>query len=151
MRFAGRRVLRRSEMNCCPLSQENQGNCVLKRLKLTQSSRSRCREPTGALMVNSPLHSFHLHLSTFTLSHHCNAQQNPVRSKPQRMHQGQTSPGRKPHGGFWGWEAGGGTATVRHHILTNCDGEQAATRLWSDAKDKQLGPGEAKRCHQGAV
>lgn len=40
---------------------------------------------------------------------------------------------------------------MRDHILTNCDGEQAATRLWSTAKDKQLGPDEAKRCHQGAV
>lgn len=40
---------------------------------------------------------------------------------------------------------------MRHHILTNCDGEQAATRLWSDAEDKELGPDEAKRYHQGAV
>lgn len=71
-------------------------DCILKGLKLTQSSKSSCRELAGAWMVNSPLYSFHLHLSTFMLCHHCNSQQNPVRNKPEDASGMDSSLGENP-------------------------------------------------------
>lgn len=79
-----------NERKRCSLRQESKGNWILKTLRLKQSSKDSCWELAGAWMVNIHLSirsSFLLHQSTFMLCHHCNAQQNPVRSKPQREQQ----------------------------------------------------------------
>lgn len=98
--FAGRHILRRNERNCCPLSQENKDNCILRGLKLTQSSKISCRELADVWVVNSPLCSFHLHLSAFTLCHHCDSQQKPVRNKPEDASGADSSLGESPIEGF---------------------------------------------------
>lgn len=79
-----------NKTNYCPLSQERKGNWILKRLGLEQASKDSCWELAGGWKVNIHLsiRSFLLHLSAFMLSHHCNAQHNPVRNKPQRTQQG---------------------------------------------------------------
>lgn len=141
MSFAGRLVLRRNE-NCCPLSQENQDNCILKGLKLTQfkglkltqsSKSSSCLDGKFTPLL------FHVHLSAFALCHLCKPQQNPVRNKPEDASRTDSSLGQSPMEDFGDGEDGGGTGAVRHHILTNCDGEQAAPRLWTLQRTNSLG------------
>lgn len=90
MSFAGRYVLRRNERSCCPLSQKNKHNCNLKGFKLTQSSRSSCRELTSAWMVNSSLFTLFIficrpsHCATTVISSRA------LLGTGLRMHQGQS-------------------------------------------------------------